>query len=116
MTAVRYLACPTRMAGENGHEFVDRMLRELSSRPKGATLPPIEARKPASVKVDDDGRPTTKKWPPPIGSRYVGKWPPKFITPSTGRCARTKPLPLDAEQAAWKARIEGTSITEGEGR
>jgi hypothetical protein len=27
-------------------------------------------------------RPTTTKWPPAPGERYVGKWPPKWRTPA----------------------------------
>jgi hypothetical protein len=26
-------------------------------------------------------RPTTTKWPPAKGVKYVGKWPPRFRTP-----------------------------------
>jgi hypothetical protein len=44
MTSVRYVACPVRMPGETGQQFVDRLLAELSAKPKVAPsgpLPPI---------------------------------------------------------------------------
>jgi hypothetical protein len=31
--------------------------------------------------LDADGRPTTKKWPPPQGWRYIGVWPPGPMRP-----------------------------------
>jgi hypothetical protein len=40
MTAIRFVACPTRQAGESGRAFVERMLRELNAKKGSATALP----------------------------------------------------------------------------
>jgi len=49
-------------------------------------------------------RPTTKRWPPKRGEKYVGRWPPRFKTPPA------KPLhkvtPRDRKPDYLKAMIQ----------
>ena len=41
-----------------------------------------------------DERPTTTKWPPQIGERYVGNWPPRALYDRAKRARELcKPMP-----------------------
>jgi hypothetical protein len=51
-------------------------------------------------------RPTTKKWPPARGERYVGKWPPRFKTPPVKPLHSVKTKPRDRRPDYLKAMIE----------
>jgi hypothetical protein len=58
-------------------------------------------RKDKGSRSSVDGRPTTTKWPPAIGERYIGKWPPPFLIRSPGsRDFRKRTLEFDFYKAA----------------
>jgi hypothetical protein len=56
------------------------MVRDKSARMADLTLEAAGNLIPRKngAERSPDGRPTTTKWPPPVGSKYVGPWPPKF--------------------------------------
>jgi hypothetical protein len=97
MSTVRYLDCPTRMPGESGREFVDRMLRELSSKPKEKPTAPLPCGTPYT---------TIAKATP---SKVPIAWTEDLVKPKPWKAPRVPlappgpHLPLDAEQQKWLA-------------
>jgi hypothetical protein len=51
-------------------------------------------------------RPTTTRWPPARGEKYIGKWPPRFKTPPTKPLHNIKVKPRDHRPDYIKAMIE----------
>jgi hypothetical protein len=125
---MRIVACPTRLPGESGRAFVDRMLAELNTKGSASALPtPRIEITSTTAKVAKEAKPytggprrvrpaadnvparagdlgATKSWPPLPGQRYSGAWPPKEMVSPIKRDQPGVTLPLDEGQRAWLER------------
>ena len=125
---MRVVAVPCRMPGESGRAFIDRMLAEPNNKGRASALPtpPVidivepakeapRADSPARLRPDPgrdvrrgdrrsgaDPELTNRKRPPALGQRYVGPWPPKWISHRGDGRPKWELLPLTSDQQAWE--------------
>jgi hypothetical protein len=125
---MRFVSVPSRLPGESGQAFIDRMLRDLNSRGSASALPTpgiettsttakvakeakpdargVRRIRPTADNVDARGANpgTTRSWPPLPGQRYCGAWPPRGMVSPIKRDPPGVTLPLDEGQRAWLER------------